>query len=129
MDECISPDELSLGHVLLMFVLDTVLYTMLAQYLDAVLPSDFGVRQPWYFIFRVSSFFMLPSTAKRILHSTHFYLNNPLFIYDRVSSHLHRPIGRIVENISTLRRNTAQLPAKKGPDSKEIPKAFLLALK
>jgi hypothetical protein len=129
MNEYISPDELSLGQVLCMFVLDTILYTMLARYLDAVLPSDFGVRQPWYFIFRVSSFFMLLSTAEGILR---IFIRTILYLFMTVclvSRNLHRPTGRIVENIPTLRMNTAQLPAKKGPDSKEIPKAFLLVLR
>jgi hypothetical protein len=83
-------------------------------------------------VFYISSEFLFHvtlSTKYSRRDSPHFYSNNPLFIYDRVSSHLHRPTGRIVENISTLRMNTTQLPAKKGPDSKEIPKAFLLVLR
>jgi hypothetical protein len=58
MGQYLSPIELSLGYVLLIFLFDTVLYMSLALYFEAVLPSEFGVRQPWYFLFRVSSFFM-----------------------------------------------------------------------
>jgi ATP-binding cassette subfamily A (ABC1) protein 3 len=34
-----------------MLFLDAVLYSLLAWYLDLVLPSEFGVPRPWYFIF------------------------------------------------------------------------------
>jgi ATP-binding cassette subfamily A (ABC1) protein 3 len=34
-----------------MLVLDTVLYAFLAWYLGQVMPSDAGVRKPWYFLF------------------------------------------------------------------------------
>jgi hypothetical protein len=53
MNEYISPEELSLGQVLCMFVLDTILYTMLARYLDAALfflrTSEFDSRGILYF--------------------------------------------------------------------------------
>ena len=39
------------GQGLFMLVVDFVLYTVLAWYLDQVVPSEFGVRRPWYFIF------------------------------------------------------------------------------
>jgi ATP-binding cassette subfamily A (ABC1) protein 3 len=48
-----SVDEMTLGHVLFMFLFDTVLYLLLTLYVEAVLPSNFGIRKPWYFIFRV----------------------------------------------------------------------------
>jgi ATP-binding cassette subfamily A (ABC1) protein 3 len=45
-----SPDEdVTLGAILLMFVLDTFLYLAIALYIEAVFPGDFGVPQPWYF--------------------------------------------------------------------------------
>ncbi|KAJ3635397.1 hypothetical protein MTP99_008310 [Tenebrio molitor] len=45
-----SPDEnVTLGAILLMFILDTFLYLAIALYIEAVFPGDFGVPQPWYF--------------------------------------------------------------------------------
>jgi ATP-binding cassette subfamily A (ABC1) protein 3 len=39
----------TLGAILLMFILDTFLYLAIALYIEAVFPGDFGVPQPWYF--------------------------------------------------------------------------------
>jgi ATP-binding cassette subfamily A (ABC1) protein 3 len=45
-----SPDEnVTVGAILLMFLLDTFLYLAIALYIEAVFPGDFGVPQPWYF--------------------------------------------------------------------------------
>lgn len=37
-----------------MLVLDTVLYYILAWYLEAVFPGKYGVAKPWYFLFKPS---------------------------------------------------------------------------
>lgn len=47
-------DDFSFGHALGMLLLDSVLYVLVAWYVEAVLPGQFGVPQPWYF-------FLLPS--------------------------------------------------------------------
>eukprot|EP01138_Halocafeteria_seosinensis_P011391 gb/GECG01011634.1/.p1 GENE.gb/GECG01011634.1/~~gb/GECG01011634.1/.p1 ORF type:complete len:2040 (+),score=216.84 gb/GECG01011634.1/:1-6120(+) len=39
------------GHGMGMLVLDFLLYTVLGWYLDQVVPSEFGIKRPWYFIF------------------------------------------------------------------------------
>ncbi|CAL1171712.1 unnamed protein product, partial [Cladocopium goreaui] len=44
-----SIDNSSMGQVLLMLLLDTVIFALLAWYLDKVLVVGFGTRQPWYF--------------------------------------------------------------------------------
>ncbi|XP_022253671.1 ATP-binding cassette sub-family A member 3-like [Limulus polyphemus] len=45
-----SPDDpLTLQLIFLMFLLDAVLYTVLALYIEAVFPGEYGVPQPWYF--------------------------------------------------------------------------------
>ncbi|OXA58482.1 ATP-binding cassette sub-family A member 3 [Folsomia candida] len=48
-------DSLTLLHIIGMFLVTSVIYTLLAMYLESVLPTKYGVRKPWYFIF-------LPST-------------------------------------------------------------------
>ncbi|KAB0401470.1 hypothetical protein E2I00_009254 [Balaenoptera physalus] len=47
-------DDFSFGQVLGMLLLDSVLYSLVTWYVEAVLPGQFGVPQPWYF-------FILPS--------------------------------------------------------------------
>ena len=32
-----------------MFVVDTVLYLLIAWYVEAVFPGEYGIAQPWYF--------------------------------------------------------------------------------
>lgn len=47
-------DSLTLLHIIGMFLVTSVIYTLLAMYLESVLPTKYGVRKPWYFIFLVS---------------------------------------------------------------------------
>ncbi|CAL8083288.1 unnamed protein product [Orchesella dallaii] len=51
-----SVDPLSLGHIILMFLLNTCLYMFLTVYVENVLPSEYGVRKPWYYIFQPSTY-------------------------------------------------------------------------
>ena len=51
----VSPDDdFTFGDVLVMLTIDAVIYLLLALYIEAVYPGDFGVPQPWYFPFTVS---------------------------------------------------------------------------
>uniref|UniRef100_A0AAY4BAQ1 ABC transporter domain-containing protein n=1 Tax=Denticeps clupeoides TaxID=299321 RepID=A0AAY4BAQ1_9TELE len=47
-------DDFSLGQVMAMLLLDAVLYGLVAWYVEAVFPGEYGVPLPWYF-------FLLPS--------------------------------------------------------------------
>lgn len=50
----VSPDDpFTLAHVFGMLVLDSFLFSILAWYIEALWPGDFGVPQPWYFPFMV----------------------------------------------------------------------------
>ncbi|XP_068671756.1 phospholipid-transporting ATPase ABCA3-like [Montipora foliosa] len=42
-------DSLTLGLVMVMFVADGLMYGLIAWYVEAVFPGDYGVPQPWYF--------------------------------------------------------------------------------
>ncbi|XP_019627958.1 PREDICTED: ATP-binding cassette sub-family A member 3-like [Branchiostoma belcheri] len=42
-------DDFTMLHVFFMLILDSVLYCMVAWYVEAVFPGDYGVPQPWYF--------------------------------------------------------------------------------
>ncbi|CAL8085798.1 unnamed protein product [Orchesella dallaii] len=48
--------SLCLGHIILMFLVDTFLYMFLTVYLENVLPSKYGVRKPFYYIFLPSTY-------------------------------------------------------------------------
>lgn len=41
------------GHVIIMFVVDSAIYMLVALYLEQVLPGPLGTPQPWYFPFRL----------------------------------------------------------------------------
>lgn len=48
----VSPDDdLSLGAIIVMLIVDICLYLVLALYIEAIFPGDFGVPKPWYFPF------------------------------------------------------------------------------
>ena len=44
-----AQDEMTLTYVMIMLVVDTVLYSILTWYFDALFPGEFGVPQPFYF--------------------------------------------------------------------------------
>ena len=41
----------SISSTILILIIDTVLYFFLAWYLDNVVPGEYGVKRPWYFLF------------------------------------------------------------------------------
>ncbi|CAK0903562.1 unnamed protein product [Prorocentrum cordatum] len=42
--------DFSMGHVLLMLIVDIVLYQLLGWYIEKVFPGELGLPQPWYFL-------------------------------------------------------------------------------
>ncbi|KAF2894182.1 hypothetical protein ILUMI_11989 [Ignelater luminosus] len=49
-----SGDELTLGHIFIMLLVDTVLYLLIAIYIEAIFPGEYGVPHVWYFPFTLS---------------------------------------------------------------------------
>jgi len=47
-------DNFSMFQVLVMLLADSVLYSLITWYVEAVFPGEFGVPQHWYFPFTVS---------------------------------------------------------------------------
>lgn len=47
--------EFNFSQVLLLLLLDSVLYGVVAWYVEAVLPGEYGVPKPWYFFVLVST--------------------------------------------------------------------------
>lgn len=44
-------DNITFGGILLLIVVDLVLYMLIALYIEAIYPGEYGVPQKWYFIF------------------------------------------------------------------------------
>ncbi|XP_063790760.1 phospholipid-transporting ATPase ABCA3 [Pseudophryne corroboree] len=42
-------DNFTLGQVLGLLLLDSILYSIIGWYVESVMPGDYGVPQPWYF--------------------------------------------------------------------------------
>ena len=42
-------DNFKLSVVMVMFVVDSFIYALIAWYVEAVFPGEYGVPQPWYF--------------------------------------------------------------------------------
>uniref|UniRef100_A0A8C3V5P2 ATP binding cassette subfamily A member 3 n=1 Tax=Catharus ustulatus TaxID=91951 RepID=A0A8C3V5P2_CATUS len=56
-------DNFTLAQVLGMLLLDSVLYGMVAWYVEAVFPGEYGVPQPWYFFLTPSYWCGRPRTV------------------------------------------------------------------
>ncbi|XP_075973502.1 ATP binding cassette subfamily A member 3 [Anticarsia gemmatalis] len=65
-DEFFSPisyhDQLQPGHIVLMLILDSILYLLIAMYVEKIRPGLYGVPLPWYFPFTKS--FWRPNKSK-----------------------------------------------------------------
>lgn len=46
-----------LGHVMFMLIFDTIFYLLIALYIEAIYPGEYGVPKPWYFPFTYSFWF------------------------------------------------------------------------
>nr|XP_022903046.1 ATP-binding cassette sub-family A member 3-like [Onthophagus taurus] len=42
-------DSLTLGHVIIMLIIDTIIYFLIAVYVESVFPGEYGVGQRWYY--------------------------------------------------------------------------------
>ncbi|XP_074866754.1 phospholipid-transporting ATPase ABCA3 [Carettochelys insculpta] len=56
-------DNFTFAHVLGMLLLDSVLYGLVAWYVEAVFPGEYGVPQPWYFFLTPSYWCGTPRTV------------------------------------------------------------------
>lgn len=55
-------DQFQPGHVALMLILDSILYMLVAMYVEKIRPGMYGVPLPWYFPFTKS--FWCPNKTK-----------------------------------------------------------------
>ncbi|XP_052859969.1 phospholipid-transporting ATPase ABCA3-like [Anopheles cruzii] len=42
-------DDFSVGHTMVMLLVDALIYLVIALYVEKVFPGDFGIAEPWYF--------------------------------------------------------------------------------
>nr|XP_060642190.1 phospholipid-transporting ATPase ABCA3 isoform X1 [Anolis sagrei ordinatus]XP_060642191.1 phospholipid-transporting ATPase ABCA3 isoform X1 [Anolis sagrei ordinatus] len=56
-------DNFTLAHVLGMLLFDSVLYGLVAWYVEAVFPGEYGIPQPWYFFLTPSYWCGSPQTV------------------------------------------------------------------
>lgn len=46
-----ADSDVTLGIVMLIMLLDSFLYMLIALYIEGIMPGQYGVRKPWYFLF------------------------------------------------------------------------------
>ncbi|XP_053658365.1 phospholipid-transporting ATPase ABCA3-like [Anopheles marshallii] len=44
-------DDFSVGDTMIMLLVDALLYLLIALYVEKVFPGDFGIAEPWYFLY------------------------------------------------------------------------------
>ncbi|KAK7833306.1 hypothetical protein U0070_017305, partial [Myodes glareolus] len=59
-----ADDDLTLAHIIGMFLLSAFLYGLVAWYIDAVFPGKYGVPKPWNFFLQKTYWFGEPSSSK-----------------------------------------------------------------
>ncbi|KAF5269887.1 hypothetical protein FQR65_LT05685 [Abscondita terminalis] len=59
----IQGENIVVGEILIMLVFDTVFYFLIAIYMEAVFPGQYGVGKPWYFLFKIFDFRRKPAEA------------------------------------------------------------------
>jgi ATP-binding cassette subfamily A (ABC1) protein 3 len=53
-----SPDDtLTIEHIIIMFFVDTIIYSLITWYVETVFPGEYGVPLPWYFPLKKSYWF------------------------------------------------------------------------
>jgi uncharacterized membrane protein len=48
-----SKNNPMMGLIIIALILSSIMYFLLTVYLEAILPSNHGVRKPWYFLCQV----------------------------------------------------------------------------
>ncbi|XP_051002938.1 phospholipid-transporting ATPase ABCA3-like [Acomys russatus] len=59
-----ADDDLTLAHIIGMFILSAFLYGLVAWYIDAVFPGKYGVPKPWNFFLQKSYWFGEPAVSR-----------------------------------------------------------------
>ncbi|KAF5273700.1 hypothetical protein FQA39_LY07390 [Lamprigera yunnana] len=78
-------DNLTLGHLIIMLIVDSLLYLIIALYVEAVKPGEYGVPKEWFFFVKpsfwcnIKRFSRIRDTSQSRIE-TEFYENEPLHL-------------------------------------------------
>lgn len=50
----LQPDKLSIGFICFLLIVDAAVYMLIALYVEAVFPGEYGLPKVWYFPFTKS---------------------------------------------------------------------------
>ncbi|XP_067006390.2 phospholipid-transporting ATPase ABCA3 isoform X2 [Anabrus simplex] len=89
-------DDLVIGYILLMLILDSFIYLLITVYVEAVFPGDYGVPKPWYFFLQKS--FWCGVSQKKFNNSTSDTKQSST--YEKEPSHL--PVGIEIKNLTKV---------------------------
>lgn len=65
MFEPVSPsDKVSVIDLMTMLIVDSVIYMLMAIYIEGVFPGKHGISMPWYFPFQVKNILIFRKTKK-----------------------------------------------------------------
>ncbi|XP_076053842.1 phospholipid-transporting ATPase ABCA3-like isoform X2 [Oratosquilla oratoria] len=79
----VSPDDtFTLAHVYGMLFLDTIIYSLLAWYIEAVFPGEYGVPLPWYFPFMKSYWLGTVESEHGIAEAINTHRQDPDYFED-----------------------------------------------
>ncbi|KAK4876911.1 hypothetical protein RN001_009417 [Aquatica leii] len=85
-------DNLTLGHLIIMLAIDSVLYLLVALYVEAIYPGDYGAPKPWHFPI-TALFFWKNSRYPKIRDFSRSRLESDC--YEKEPQHL--PVGIKIE--------------------------------
>ncbi|XP_063704504.1 phospholipid-transporting ATPase ABCA3-like [Culicoides brevitarsis] len=68
-------DDFTVGNTLLMLIVDSVLYLLIALYVEKIKPGDYGVAEPWYF-FVTKSFWCKGSAENNVEAENDFRISS-----------------------------------------------------
>lgn len=90
-----SPDDdLAFFHVLLMFLVNSIVYFLIALYIQNVFPGEFGIPKKWYFFVEAEYWKSLfGSTEKDILKKSDLEKSSNVEVEDRFEA-------IVIENLS-----------------------------
>jgi ATP-binding cassette subfamily A (ABC1) protein 3 len=93
-------DGFALYHVIIMFIIDTIVFMALTIYLENVLPSKYGLRKPWYYIFQKSTWWDTedPKALERRRSSLAVPIERPGFEKEPVGL----PVGVAIQNLRKI---------------------------
>jgi len=98
--------SLFLFQVFWMLCVDTVLYTLLAVYVEAVLPGDYGIPKPWYFPLTVNNGILISTDLFLVFSCMEF----SVFVLTSCYTHQTRPClfryhVRLLQTAADVRKN------------------------